>query len=319
LLGVSVSKCIMTGNTLSKLFTGVTLLDTYYFWLGIFFVFGASFSFKSIEKTKVVQATMIFVRFLSVFLMVIGAIIIMAQNGGIQDLAPKEGNAYFNSKYFGDIFSNLIFAFMFHHSMPGMTKQLTDLKQIQSFLNIGFLTAGITMTIIPMTACFAFGNELIDNRVNMLGEGGHKLVYYNEDFKGKLDFVYYVISFYVMLNIAAFSVYIIVIRRNLMAIIKPEINPDRFSRFTAFFTSIILATVLIISFALREYIQVALNFTGGILGCLILFFLPAMEIIKARSLFPPKESFLNSYVWFPYFMIVLGGASMVFNLYQTIS
>lgn len=286
-MGVSVSKCIMTGNTLSKLFTGVTLLDTYYFWLGVFFLFGASFSFKSIEKTKVVQATMIFVRFLSVFLMVIGAFIIMGQNGGIQDLAPKDGNAFFNGQYFGDIFSNLIFAFMFHHSMPGMTKQLTDLKHIQSFLNIGFVTAGMTMLIIPITACFAFGNDLIERRVTMLGEGGHKLVYYNEDFKDRLDFIYYIVSFYVMLNIAAFSVYIIVIRRNLMAIIKPELNPDRFSRYTAFMTSIILGSVLIISFALREYIQVALNFTGGILGCLILFFLPAMEIIKARSLFPP--------------------------------
>ena len=211
----------MTGNTLSKLFSGVAVLDTYYFWLGLFFIFGASFSFKSIEKTKIVQATMIFVRFLTVFLMVIGAFIIIGQNGGLQDLAPRGGNAFFNGKYFGDIFSNLIFAFMFHNSMPGMTRQLTDLKQIQSFLNIGFLTAGVTMLIIPITACFAFGNDLIEKRINMLGEGGHNLIYYNEDFKDRLDFIYYIVSFYVMLNIAAFSVYIIVIRRNLMGIIKP--------------------------------------------------------------------------------------------------
>ena len=48
LLGAAVSKCIMTGNTLSKLFDEVTVLNTYYFWLGLFFVFGAAFSFKSI-------------------------------------------------------------------------------------------------------------------------------------------------------------------------------------------------------------------------------------------------------------------------------
>jgi hypothetical protein len=317
-LGVAVSKCIMTGKTLSKLFDGITLLDTFGFWLAVFFIFGASFSFKSIEKTKVVQATMIFVRFLAVGLMIIGAFIIIGQNGGIQDLAPEGGNAYFNVEYFGDIFSNLIFAFMFHHSMPGMTKQLTELPQIQSFLNIGFVTAGFTMLIIPITAAMAFGQDLIDNRASMLTEGGHNLIYYNEDFKGRLDFIYYIVSFYVFLNIAAFSVYIIVIRRNFLAIVRPEINPDRLSRTTAFTTSLILTIVLVISFALREYIQVALNFTGGILGCLILFFLPAMEIIKARSLFPPKPSFLNSYVWFPYFMIVLGALSMGFNLYQTI-
>ena len=90
------SKCIMTGNTLSKLFEGVVVLESYYFWLAIFFVFGATFSFKSIEKTKVIQVVMISVRFISVFLMIIGAFIIMGQNGGIADISPIGGNAFFN-------------------------------------------------------------------------------------------------------------------------------------------------------------------------------------------------------------------------------
>ena len=259
---------------------------------------------------------MISVRFLSVALMIIGAFIIMGQNG-VADLSPKDGNPWFNTQYFGDIFSNLIFAFMFHHSMPGMTRQLTDLKQIQSFLNIGFLTAGITMLIIPITAALAFGNDLVEKRTDMLG-AGHKLIYYNEDFKGRLDFIYYIVSFYVFLNIAAFSVYIIVIRKNLMAILKPDLNAERLSKTTAIITSILLAVVLVISFALRDYIQVALNFTGGIFGCSILFFVPSLEIIKARSLFPKQPSFLSSKVWLPYLMMVIGGVSLCYNLYQTI-
>ena len=92
LLGVSVSKCIMTGKTLSYLFKEVTVLNYFEFWLGLFFLFGAAFSFKSIEKTKVMQTVMIFVRFLSVALMFIGAFIIIGQNGGTADLSPKEGN-----------------------------------------------------------------------------------------------------------------------------------------------------------------------------------------------------------------------------------
>lgn len=101
---------------------------------------------------------MILVRFVSIFLMIVGSFIILGQNRGAQDLAPADGNAFFNGKYFGDIFSNLLFAFMIHHSMPGITKQLTELKQIRSFLNIGFLVSGATMLIIPITACLAFGN-----------------------------------------------------------------------------------------------------------------------------------------------------------------
>ena len=104
---------------------------------------------------------MISVRTISVVLMIVGAFIIIGQNGGAQSLSPKDGNAFFNSQYFGDIFSNLIFAFMFHHSMPGMTKQLTNLNQIHPFLKIGFLTAGITMLVIPITAALAFGNDLV--------------------------------------------------------------------------------------------------------------------------------------------------------------
>jgi hypothetical protein len=67
------------------------------------------------------QAILVVVRFVSIALMIIGAIIIMAQNKGIQDFTPKDGNFVFNVEFFGNIFSNLIFSFMFHHSLPGIT------------------------------------------------------------------------------------------------------------------------------------------------------------------------------------------------------
>lgn len=67
---------------------------------------------------------------------------------------------------------------MIHHSMPGITKQLTELSQIQSFLNIGFLISGITMLIIPITAVFAFGNDLTHYPIDTLTLD-HSLIYYN--------------------------------------------------------------------------------------------------------------------------------------------
>ena len=125
LFGSGISKCIMTGETLSRLFEGVAVLESFQLWLGLFFISGAAFAFKSIEKTKVMQVVMMGVRFLSIVLMFIGAIVIMVQNRGIKDLAPEGGNPFFNSQYFGDVFSNLIYTFMCNHSLPGMTKQLT--------------------------------------------------------------------------------------------------------------------------------------------------------------------------------------------------
>ena len=65
--------------------------------------------------------------------------------------------------------------------------------------------------IIPIAGVMAFGESL--------GTAHEKLKYYNLDFQGKIDFVYWFTSFYVFLNVAAFSVYIIVIRSNILHII----------------------------------------------------------------------------------------------------
>lgn len=89
LLGVSISKCIITGKTLSNVFKEVPVLNTFELWLGVFFVSGALFSFKSIEKTKLLQAVIISVRMASVLLMIGGAIYI-ACISGVKNFTPKD-------------------------------------------------------------------------------------------------------------------------------------------------------------------------------------------------------------------------------------
>ena len=248
LFGVAISKCILTGKTLSTLFENVEFLDNFYLWLVVFFIAGALFSFKSIEKTKIMQIVIIAARILTVTLMLVGAFIIIGQNGKIQDLRPKDGNLFFNIEYFDDIFSNLIFSFMFHHSLPGITKELTKISQIRQFLFISFIAAGSTVLSIAVTAVLAFGNDLVTN-VDMFG--AHRLTYYNYDFKGRLDFIYYIASFYIFLNLSSFAVLIIVIRRNMLTIWKPTVNSDRPSKITVFLTGVILLIVLALSLTLR--------------------------------------------------------------------
>lgn len=118
---------------------------------------------------------------------------------------------------------------------------------------------------------------------------------------------------------AAFSVYIIVIRKNVLVLARPELDSDKVSKTTILVTGILLALLLVISYLLKNDIQVVLDFTGGILGSFNLLIMPSMEVYKARKLFPPKKSWLNSYVWFPLFFVVLGVAAIVYNLYRTIS
>ena len=124
------------------------------------------------------------------------------------------------------------------------------------------------------------------------------------------------------LNVAAFSVYIIVIRKNVLALAKPGVDSDRVSKSTVAITVLLLGLVLIISYFLRNDIQIVLDFTGGILGSFILFIMPSLEVYKARQLATgegEKQKKLGAARWMPLVVIGVGVAAIVFNLYQTIS
>ena len=78
------------------------------------------------------------------------------------------------------------------------------------------------------------------------------------------------------LNVAAFSVYIIVIRTNILSILRPEVDASKLSKTTATVSGILLAAILVIGYLLKDNIQIALSFTGGIFGCIMLFVMPSM-------------------------------------------
>lgn len=84
-----------------------------------------------------------------------------------------------------------------------------------------FLISGAVLMIIPFTGVMAFGLDL--------GDDDNHLKYYNFDFEDKISIVYWVTSFYVFLNVAAFSVYIIVIRTNVLHMIDQSINAKKLS------------------------------------------------------------------------------------------
>lgn len=116
---------------------------------------GAAFSFKSIENTKALQLVIIVVRFISIVAMIIGAVYIMFAHG-VKTPTPSDGS-YFNLSHFANIFSNSLFALMFHHSLPGIARQVTNTRDTSYFIKLAFIISGSTLLIIPITACFAFG------------------------------------------------------------------------------------------------------------------------------------------------------------------
>lgn len=223
LLGTSISKCIMTGNTMRLVFEDVQILKTFEFWVVVFFISGAAFSFRSIDKTKIMQIVIVFVRVISIIMLIFGAVYMIIWNGHVQDVVPP-GETVFNVSKFVELFSDSVFSLMFHHSLPNIVSGLgNNSKDINFVIRNAFLISGSVLMVIPVTAVLAFGSSLDDP--------DKQLRYYNLDFKKTpVSFIYWFTSFYVFLNIAAFSVYIIVIRSNILHIIyHNKVDPMKIS------------------------------------------------------------------------------------------
>ena len=164
------------------------------------------------------QAVIIFIRALSIILMIGGAMFLMARDG-VKNLTPT-GKGYFNFSTFLELLSNSVFALLCHHCLPGIMTNLKNPEDIRFAIKYAFFISGSILIILPLTACMAFGEDL---------GIGFDLKYYNFDFKGKIDFIFWIVSFYVFLNISVFSVCIIVIRINILSVINNKINPRTLS------------------------------------------------------------------------------------------
>lgn len=128
LLGTSVSKCIMTGKIMKEVFQNIDedkwyhFFSDFNFWIFIFFVSGAAFSFRSIDKTKIMQIIIIGMRVISIVLFLFGAIYLFCRDG-VKPLTPP-GKGVINISDFVSLFSNSVFSFMFHHSFPNIVNNL---------------------------------------------------------------------------------------------------------------------------------------------------------------------------------------------------
>lgn len=208
------------GNTLSLVFEGVPVLSSLYTWLIVFFLSGSIFSFRNVSQTKVLQIVIIAVRFLSLLSMIVGAIYIIIRYGS-QGLVP-EGTSAANFSYFPELFSNTIFGLLCHHSIPSIVATVQPIQGIKKSVRYGFISSILTVIVIPVTAIMAFGTQLSVSK-----EGDLK--YYNFDFKEQASPVYYLVSFYVFLNVAAVPVLTIVLRNNLLKLIAPTVDSKTLS------------------------------------------------------------------------------------------
>jgi hypothetical protein len=158
------------------------------------------------------QFITIVVRFLSILSMIFGAIYIIILFGN-HGLVPT-GTTAVNFSSFPELFSNTIFVMMCHHSIPSIVATVSPAKGFKESMRYGFITTIATCLIIPITAIMAFGTSLSNAKQG-------DLKYYNFNFKQHLLPVYYLVSFYVFLSVAAIPVLIIVTRNTILKLVAP--------------------------------------------------------------------------------------------------
>lgn len=80
LLGVIISKIIMSGNILSQVFHNVYILKEFDFWIILFFGICAILSFKDVSSIKFIQIFCGAIRFICIILFLFGPIYVMLKN-----------------------------------------------------------------------------------------------------------------------------------------------------------------------------------------------------------------------------------------------
>jgi len=131
----------------------------------------------------------------------------------------------------------------------------------------------LVFLLIPLTGIWAF-------------PGLNKYCFYNIVYnQDGVRWAYYIISFYMFLNIAALPVLTITIRKNMMKVLVPHLMPKNsldITKASAGFTLLIVIPCALLSIVLKDDIEIVVGFTGGVCGVLILLIFPAMLVLKGR-------------------------------------
>ncbi|EAS05857.1 transmembrane amino acid transporter protein (macronuclear) [Tetrahymena thermophila SB210] len=334
LIGVMIMKCMATAHVMSKVFENFQILSSYNLWLISFFLISAVFSFKNVQDTQGLQSFIFYIRVITVISMLIGCFNSIYLTG----MHPLYNKNYppISFQGFNRFFSNAVFAYNMHHSLPSMSKPIHPSRDIKKVLMSSFTIAISVFFSLCLSGILAFGDSLVEQ---------HDLKLFNFNFKEQSPFVYYLSGFYVFLNITAFPVMTITSRNNLLAFFPSQQNTQTsnenqqqqqqqqeqqnnsgFTLKNIIGSLSILIPVFFISVFVKN-IQVVLNVIGGILGSIMLNIIPAFLVIKGRQVtqnLTPEEqkdffhkTLISSNI-IPLMTLIIGILCCLYNSYLVI-
>ena len=129
--------------------------NPYYICLIGFFIIVSLLALKNVQSTKWLQNIIAVLRYITSLLMIIGALIYIGRRGGV---AGGSDIKYFDISNFAAIFGNVVFAFLSHHSLPGILKPIRPETSIKKVIFWGYICGCMIMYMVALTAVLAFGD-----------------------------------------------------------------------------------------------------------------------------------------------------------------
>lgn len=243
--------------------------DAYYIFLALFTLATAPFCFFDFQKTKYMQITTMVCRNAAFAAMVIIAIVAIAQGDGAD--VSKIEIADFSA--FPALFGASVYAFMCHHSIPGLLSPVEKKNKVTTLFVVDFVSVATAYILLAYSAVFAYDQYTIPST-------------YTTFFKGQTnDVVAIILALYPVFTLTTnFPLICITLRNNLVRFV-----PDRedgawvwLQRLKRPLCAIVaIAPPICIAYATCD-VFLLVSITGSYPGLGIMFFIPIVLVFFAR-------------------------------------
>ncbi|EGR33812.1 transmembrane amino acid transporter protein, putative [Ichthyophthirius multifiliis] len=326
IIGSLTTKSITIGSILSNTFYFIPLLDNSNTWICIFFFTSLLFSFKNVQNTHKLQIIIVIIRIITILALIIGSFLIY--------FFQKNPKITYNMKLadfenFGSFFNNMQYGMFMHQFLPLVVSKAQNQNNISTLIFYTIFSGICIFITLCFSSFLAFGEciniQYLQNHNNDICEKIHNFHYYSNFFQYRQPIVFYMSSFYAFLNVSSFPIQIIVLRNNLIQIIKYNINMQfNISKYQSYFITVFISSPVLAFALLTNNIQLVLDYTSGIFGSFIMIIYPCLFVIKSR-----KMAYLNNGIDYqlnflksrcsnqliPYLLIIIGVFFISYTLF----
>eukprot|EP00824_Muranothrix_gubernata_P026476 TRINITY_DN9321_c0_g1_i3.p1 TRINITY_DN9321_c0_g1~~TRINITY_DN9321_c0_g1_i3.p1 ORF type:complete len:319 (-),score=46.99 TRINITY_DN9321_c0_g1_i3:21-977(-) len=278
----------------------------YYFWLFVFILCLTPWCFFNFQKTKYLQLVTLATRNIAFFMMIILGFVYIHKHGH----ANTHEIPLFKITGFSAIYGVAVYAFMCHHSLPGMITPISRKEKMSILLFIDYVFVLISYLILCVTAIFAFGNIEYDDCPSHPGHPCKLQSLYTLNFASYDIRVIagYLELFPVFTLTSSFPLICITLRNNIRVLIegllpkKPdhemeqELTPRQDLMRRMLFGCLAATPPYIVAFFTHD-VRFLVNITGSFAGIVIQYVIPACLVLYSRKeirRLMPDKNFVNT-------------------------